>query len=116
MDHRSESRQRITEERASRLYHMIVEMDAGPQQRTGLMRRLKVGVRTFFRDLDLLRECGIDVEASENGYILNMTEDEALSRLPFPDPELSFGDIVQLMRGRSQVHRRLKKLFDRATT
>src|SRR5688572_7489176 len=48
----------ISADRAGRLYKLLVALGEEPQDRENLAKRLKVGVRTFFRDVDLLRECG----------------------------------------------------------
>jgi hypothetical protein len=45
------------------------------------------------------------------GYSLQGTLSDALHQLPFPDPELTFGDIETLMRGKSATHEKLRSLF-----
>jgi len=105
----------ITFERAGRLYHLLSALAEGMQSRGALMRRLRTGLRTFYRDLDLLRTLGVDLRTETDGYALHSSLEEALGAVPFPDPELTFGDVMTLMRGRSQAHRKLKLLFQQIT-
>lgn len=105
----------ISPSRAGRLYRLLRQVSGGAVLRSLLLKRLRVGQRTFYRDIDLLRECGIDVAVDGEGYSLTGTLAEALHLLPFPDPELTFGDIEVLMRGRSQTHEKMRTLFKRIT-
>jgi hypothetical protein len=105
----------ISMERAGRLYHLLAALAEGAESRATLMKRLRSGLRTFYRDLDLLRSLGVDVRTEVDGYSLHTSLEEALSYVPFPDPELTFGDVMTLMRGRSQAHRKLKQLFQQTT-
>jgi hypothetical protein len=57
----------------------------------------------------LLRSVGIIVQLHEGEYSLDDTIARAVALLPFPDPHLSFGEITQLLRGRSAIHRRLRE-------
>jgi biotin operon repressor len=105
-------RNRVSADRAGRLYRLLrLVSTTGPAPRPQLLKRLKVGMRTFYRDIDLLRSCGIVIQTAGNGYSLPLSLDEALQRLPFPDPELSFGDVLALMKGKTGSHERLRKLF-----
>jgi hypothetical protein len=105
----------ISMERAGRLYHLVAALAEGVQTRATLMKRLRSGLRTFYRDLDLLRTLGVDLRTEADGYALHTSLEEALACVPFPDPELTFGDVMTLMRGRSQAHRKLKHLFELTT-
>jgi hypothetical protein len=80
--------------------------------RTVLLQRLKLDVRGFYRDVKLLREVGIVVTLRQGKYVLEGEADEAIERLPFPDPHLTLGEARQLARGRSAIHRKLKGLLD----
>ncbi len=94
----------ISADRAGRLYRLLKQVaNTGPTSRPQLLKRLKVGMRTFYRDIDLLRGCGIIIHAEPKGYTLQVTLDEALAKLPFPNPELTFGDVLQLIKGRSSA-------------
>jgi biotin operon repressor len=101
----------ISIERAGRLYRLLKQVSAGTFSREALLKKLNVRMRTFYRDVDLLRECGIVVAVSNEGYSLDGSLRDALHQLPFPDPELTFGDIEILMRGKSPTHLRLRQLF-----
>src|SRR4051794_33639701 len=102
----------ITAERFTRLYRLLQILGAGPQTRAVLLRRLRVDVRGFYRDLELLRSSGIQVTLTEQRYTLTGKLETALARLPFPDPHLSYGDILQLVKGRTSAHKTLKQQVD----
>jgi len=104
-------RTHISSTRAGRLYRLLKQLDGQSVLRTALLKKLRVGMRTFYRDVDLLRECGIQVDVDGEGYSLQGTLSDALHQLPFPDPELTFGDIETLMRGKSATHEKLRALF-----
>jgi hypothetical protein len=71
---------------------------------------MKVDVRGFYRDLELLRDLRIDISLGpDNRYSLPITLDESLARLPFPDPGLSVRDVLQLCNGSTAAHRKLKQ-------
>jgi hypothetical protein len=109
-------RHAVSMARAGRLYRLVLALGDGPQTRATLLKRLKVGVRTFFRDVELLRGVGIAAESSEDGYGLGQPVEEALQLLPFPNPDLTFGDVMLLMKGRSQTHRKLKQWLERTVS
>src|SRR5207248_140397 len=81
----------------------------GPQPRDGLLRRLRVDLRGFYRDLELLRSLGISVGVEGTKYQLLDPLDTALARLPFPDPGLNFRDALVLSRGPTDAHRRFRR-------
>lgn len=109
------TRVHISPVRAGRLYRLLKHLNRKPVGRTDLLKKLRIGMRTFYRDVDLLRECGIEVDVDGDGYSLPGTLKDALHRLPFPDPEITFGDVEVLMKGRTQTHDKLKTLFKRVT-
>jgi hypothetical protein len=98
----------VTPERASRLCRLLRLLARKPQTRSGLAKSLKIGVRGFYRDLEALRLANIDVSYQDGRYTLANKLETAVARLPFPDPGLTLGEAMQLARGRSNVHRRLK--------
>lgn len=106
---------KVSGERAGRLYRLLKILSGGSTPRTQILKKIKVGMRTFYRDLDLLRACGIDIQTVPGGYGLGQSLDDALYQLPFPDPELTFGDVATLMKGRSSSHAKLQRLFERLT-
>jgi predicted DNA-binding transcriptional regulator YafY len=97
----------VTFERAARLFRLLTYLGAGPQKREALVRRLGLGVRGFYRDLDALRRAGIEADLEEGRYVLRGDVAEATARLPFPDPGLTLGEARQLARGRMAAHRKL---------
>ena len=103
----------VTAARAARLYRLLALVDAAPRVRSVLLKRLKVDLRGFYRDLELLRSLGVAVTADGDRYTLATPLDDALSRLPFPDPGLSLRDALQLAQGgRSDAHRKLRSRID----
>lgn len=99
----------VTADRAARLYRLLRLLGEGPQSRAALTRRLRLDVRGFYRDLELLRAAGIDVPLEGGRYSLTGRLDQAVARLPFPDPHLTLGEAVLIARGRSPAHRKLKE-------
>ena len=110
----SAARGGLTAERILRLYKLLRLLD-GPQKRETLIRRLRIDVRGFYRDLESLRRADIDVTLDDGRYHLVGSVDAALARLPFPDPQLTCGEARTLATGRSVVHRKLKAQIERLT-
>lgn len=99
----------VTAERAARLYRLLQLLGTGPQTRTLITRRLRMDVRGFYRDLEVLRTAGIPLTLQEHRYTLQERVDSAIARLPFPDPHLTLGEARQLATGRSPIHKKLKQ-------
>jgi hypothetical protein len=100
----------LTAQRAARLYRLLTLLGDGAQTRQQLLRRLKLDVRGFYRDLESLRGLGIDIHSGDdNRYSLLSNLDDAFARLPFPDPGLNFRDVQQLAKGDTAAHRKLKQ-------
>jgi predicted DNA-binding transcriptional regulator YafY len=100
----------LTTQRAARLYKLLTLLGDGPQTRRLLLTRLKLDVRGFYRDLETLRRFGIEVAPGfDTRYALAGTVDDALARLPFPDPGLNVRDALQLANGTSPAHRKLRQ-------
>jgi hypothetical protein len=87
---------------------MLTLLGEGPQTRAGLIRRLGLGVRGFYRDLEVLRAVGIIVDLVKGRYALTLKLKEALERLPMPDPGLTLGEARLLAKGKSKAHRKLQ--------
>ncbi len=100
----------VTAERAARLYRLLQLLGKGPQTRAALARHLRLDVRGFYRDLELLRAAGIAVGLETRRYVLEQPLDQALARLPFPDPHLTLGEAQQLAKGRGAAHRKVKEM------
>src|SRR5262245_27003202 len=60
----------VTDERARRLARLLQLLGAGPQTRAALTRHLRLDVRGFYRDLELLRAAGIAVTLENRRYVL----------------------------------------------
>ena len=101
----------LTPLRAARLYRLLTLLGTGPQTRNFLLRRLKIDVRGFYRDLEALRLLEIDITMTgdETRYALVGELDDALAKLPFPDPGLNVRDALQLSNGSTAAHRKLKQ-------
>ena len=97
----------VTAERFVRLYRMVMLLASAAQSRENLTRRLRLDVRGFYRDLDLLRSSGVAVALAAGRYTLEQNTDDALALLPFPDPRLTLGAARTLAKGRSPAHRTL---------
>ena len=99
----------LTAPRAARLYKLLSLLGDGPYPRRVLLSRLKIDVRGFYRDLEVLREVGIAIALrSDNKYALPLSLEDSLGRLPFPDPGLSVRDVLQLCNGSTGAHRKLR--------
>ncbi len=98
----------ITPGRAARLYQLLTLTAATPRTRAALLKKLKVDLRGFYRDVGFLRELAITLTCDGDRYKLDDDLDAALDRLPFPDPGLSLRDAIQLAEGRTAAHRKLK--------
>jgi hypothetical protein len=99
----------ITAKRAARLYRLLKILGDRPQTRDVLTRRLRLNVRGFYRDLELLRSSGITLVLQDRRYALKEDLDDAVARLPLPDPHLSLGEAMQLAKGRSSAHKKLQE-------
>src|SRR3989442_11188828 len=100
---------KVTPERAARLCKMLRLLGTGPQTRAALTRRLGLDVRGYYRDLEWLRKAGIVVVLDEGRYHLEEDADKVIARLPFPDPQLTLGEAIQLAKGRTKAHKKLKE-------
>ena len=101
----------ITRARASRLHRLVTILAESARERDALLGLLEIGLRTFYRELDLLRRCGIKVRLERRRYSLTTTAREAEGRLPFPDPQLSFAEMAELARGPGDAARRMAELL-----
>jgi hypothetical protein len=98
----------LTAQRAARLCKLLRLLRDAPQTRPALTRRLRLDVRGFYRDLEWLRSFGIAVFMVDGRYRLEEEADKVIARLPFPDPQLTLGEAIQLAKGRTAAHRKLK--------
>jgi hypothetical protein len=86
---------------------MVKMLSGASQTRETMTRRLRLDVRGFYRDLDLLRSSGVSIALTSGRYSLEQDVGDALALLPFPDPRLTLGAAQTLAKGRSPVHRAL---------
>src|SRR5260370_40499322 len=89
----------ITVERAARLYRILAALRSGPKTRAELLAHLQMDVRGYYRDLEKLRELGVSFALRDRKYRLAMPFAEAMSRLPFPDPQLNVREAMELAKG-----------------
>ena len=102
----------VTVERVTRVCRLLEFLGEAPRTRAAILQRLRMDVRTFYRDLELLRECAILVELTKRKYhLLSLTPKEAWLRLPLPDPGLTLGEAQTLASGRTKVHEKVKLLL-----
>src|SRR4051812_42769956 len=97
----------ITLGRAARLHRLVTVLAASPRAREDLLAVLGIGLRTFYRELELLKRCGVKIRLTKKQYTLQSTAEEAEGRLPFPDPQLSFAEMAELSRGPGAAAARL---------
>jgi hypothetical protein len=105
----------ITLARASRLHQLITLLGAAPCTRDSVLAQLGIGLRTFYRELELLARCGVKVQHKDKQYTLMATVEQAEGRLPFPDPQLSFSEMADLARCDCESARRLARLLASVT-
>ena len=105
----------ITVERAARLYRILAALRSGPKTRGELLAHLQIDIRGYYRDLEKLRELGVTFTLREHKYRLAMPFADAISRLPFPDPQLNVQEATELAKGRTPAHRKLKCFLEAIT-
>ena len=86
----------ITLQRAARLHRLVWFLAETPRTRDTILAHLSIGLRTFYRELELLKRCGVKVRHRNKQYTLMATAKQAEGRLPFPDPQLSFAEMAEL--------------------
>lgn len=101
----------ITLARAARLHRLVSLLGAGPRTREQVLSHLAIGLRTFYRELELLKRVGVKVRLVGKTYELQTSLDDAEGRLPFPDPQLSFAEMAELSQCPGEAGRRLADLL-----
>lgn len=104
---------RLSPERLSRLHSLAHRLARGPIDKSTLMTSLQIGTRTLYRDLDSLREFGLDSIRTRQGFTLCVAADEIEERLPFPDPKLNFADARKLATIQHPAAKRIMEQFAR---
>jgi hypothetical protein len=101
----------ITLQRAARLHRLVWYLAETPRTRELILSYLSIGLRTFYRELELLKRCGVKVRHRHKLYTLLATAVQAEGRLPFPDPQLSFAEMAELAACPCDAGRRLAELL-----
>ena len=105
----------ITLARAKRLYRLVLVLTEEGPSRDQVLHRLDLGLRTFYRELELLKKSGINVVVEAKAYRLKTPRDEAKALLPFPNPGLSFAEVTELAQGQGPAAQRLAELLATVT-
>jgi hypothetical protein len=98
-------------QRAARLHRLVRFLSEQPKARAAVLSDLRIGLRTFYRELELLKRCGVKIRHRAKLYHLVPTAAEAEGRLPFPDPQLSFAEMAELAQCPCAAGRRLAELL-----
>jgi predicted DNA-binding transcriptional regulator YafY len=101
----------ITLQRAARLHRLVWYLAESARTRDAILARLGIGLRTFYRELELLKRCGVKVRHRNKLYTLLATAEQAEGRLPFPDPQLSFAEMTELAQCSCEAGKRLAELL-----
>jgi len=102
---------RITLNRAARLHQLLVYLAAEPRPRESILEEMNLALRTLYRELELLRRCGIKIPYKDKKYRLATSFQAAEGNLPFPDPQLSFAEMAELARHPGDAAQRLAELL-----
>jgi len=105
----------ITLGRAARLHRLVMLLADSPRTRDEILSGLSIGLRTFYRELELLKRCGVKIQHKSKAYVLQGTAAQAEGRLPFPDPQLSFAEMAELARSPGEAGQRLAELLKTVT-
>ena len=101
----------ITLQRGARLHRLVWFLAEIPRTREAILAHLTIGLRTFYRELELLKRCGVKIRHRNKLYTLLATAKHAEGRLPFPDPQLSFAEMAELAACPCEAGRRLAELL-----
>ena len=81
--------------------HLLLLLGEGAKTRSAVLRQLRLNIRGFYRDLEVLRAVGVPIEHNDGHYVLATDVADALERLPFPDPCLTIADARLLAKDKS---------------
>ncbi|MDR3633563.1 MAG: hypothetical protein P4L84_06985 [Isosphaeraceae bacterium] len=101
----------ITLGRAARLHRMVTLLAESAHSREQTLSALGIGLRTFYREIELLKRCGVKIQHKNKSYSLQGTAAQAEGRLPFPDPQLSFAEMAELGRHPGPAAQRLAEML-----
>jgi hypothetical protein len=91
-------------------------LGTGPKTRASLTAALKIDVRGFYRDLELLRAIGVSFTLQEGRYVLEDELEAGVGKLPFPDPLLTLAEARQLATGKGRTQAALAARIRSLTT
>src|SRR5689334_658108 len=60
----------ITLGRAARLHRLVMLLAESPRTRDQILSALGIGLRTFYRELELLHRCAVKIAHKEKAYTL----------------------------------------------
>ena len=103
----------ITSERAARLYQFLSQLEGGPKTRSHLEKKLKIGMRTFYRDLEVLRAFDIALATEGGKHVLN--DPKWKSKLRVPDPNWTFAEAASMASGKSEASKKIADLLANLT-
>jgi hypothetical protein len=101
----------ITLQRAARLHRLVRFLAQASRTREVILSQLNIGLRTFYRELELLKKCGIKIRHKQRQYGMQTTAEQAEGLLPFPDPQLSFAEMAELSSCPCEAGKRLADLL-----
>ena len=105
----------MTPRRASRIYKLVKLLAKAEVGRGTLLSRLRVGVRTFYRDVNCLRASGVTLKVWREKYTIDDDLPHVLEKLSFPDARLSFSEAMELAKGRGPGARKVRALLRKVT-
>jgi predicted DNA-binding transcriptional regulator YafY len=99
----------LSPHRAARLYRLLTMLSDRAKSREFLLKKLRLDLRGFYRDIEYLRSLGIEISTENGSYLLMTGFDDSLSMLPIPDLGLSVRDALLLVSGNLTARKKLKK-------
>ena len=112
---RKRSSSTLTPARIGRLYRLLQLVSEAPHNRLFLLKKLRMDLRGFYRDLEKIRERKVRLQLIEGEYQLKESFESALGKLPFPDPKLTLHEAMLLADGDSEVQEKLQKQINKLT-
>lgn len=106
---------RISAGRASRLRRIVILLGQKARRREDILTEIGIGLRTYYRELVLIKRCGIKVTLRDGAYGLGTSVADAEGKLPFPDPQLSFAEMIELAALPGEASARLAGILARVT-
>lgn len=92
---------------------MLSVLEGGPKTRAQIEKKLKISMRTFYRDLEVVREFEIVVATEGGKHVLK--DPGWKSKLRVPDPCLTFTEAEALAKGNSSANNKIADLVSKLT-